>query len=55
MASVMRDIIFRTRKVKELKEKFAKYFDFVKEFEIEYAKEKLSLFNVEQLFQQYLN
>ena len=55
MASVMRDIIFRTRKVKELKEKFAKYFDFVKEFEIEYAKEKLSLFNVEQLFQKYLS
>ena len=54
MASVMRDIIFRTRKVKELKEKFAFYSEFVKEFEIEYAKEKLSLFNIEQLFNKHL-
>lgn len=55
MASVMRDIIFRTRKVKELKEKFACYSEFVKEFEIEYAQEKISLCNMEQLFNKHFN
>lgn len=54
MASVMRDIIFRTRGSNELKEKFSCYFDFVKEFEMEYAKEKISLFNVEKMFEKHL-